>query len=267
MTTSEWLTWNEAAELVGCPIATIDWHKRQGRIKSRGRRAGSLERASVEEFAEWWHARQQARATSHERPHTSRREPPEPAGWLSSVAAAEVAGVSPTHLAYLVKNERLSATMRGGRLWVRESDARAYAVEAARWITMQTAASIVGLSASTIWELARSGVIEKRSAATRVPSLARASVEEYAARHRQAVARRRQKEAQHTPVATGPPEDGQVWLDVTTTALVLGLSAGRVRQLAQRGSLPFTEHGSRRWFVRSHVEQVAAARAFATRMH
>ncbi|MDE0775443.1 MAG: helix-turn-helix domain-containing protein [Nocardioides sp.] len=54
-----------------------------------------------------------------------------------------------------------------------------------------------------------------------------------------------------------------MWLDTTTAALVLGISTGRVRQLARSGRLPFTEHAGRRWFARHHVEQRAAARALA----
>ena len=58
------MSWPEAAELVGCPVPTIDWHTRTGRIETRpfnGPRP-TLKRASVEEFALWWAERQAERA-------------------------------------------------------------------------------------------------------------------------------------------------------------------------------------------------------------
>jgi hypothetical protein len=48
-------------------------------------------------------------------------------------------------------------------------------------------------------------------------------------------------------------------------ALLLDITRTRVGRLARIGRLPGTVRGGRRWFPRSHVEQVAAARAFAQR--
>lgn len=264
MTGSQWLTWDEAAALVGCPVSTIDSHKRQGRIRSRGNRVRSLERASVEEFAQWWNARQDARRQRRERPRAHGWAPPEPQGWLSSAAAGEVMGLSGSHVGYLVNNQRLPGTRRNGRLWVRARDANAYAAEESRWISMEAAAAVVGVSASTINKAAAKGDIEQRRAAKRVPSLNRSSVEQYAQRHRLEVAQR-DKEAARKRASVGPPDDGQVWFGAATTAAVLGLSTGRIGQLARQGRLPYTQRGARRWFSRTHIEQIAAARAFEAR--
>lgn len=263
VTDSEWLTWNEAAELVGCPVATIDWHKRQGRIVSRGRRARSLQRTSVEEFGTWWTKREKDRVMRR----AARRPPaiagpPERQDRLSTAEAATVLDLSTTHVCYLVRRGDLPATKRGARVWICEDDVDALLEERQRWISSSAAAAIIGVSSSTVTAHARAGLIEQRPGAGRTASLSRASVERYAEQRRAELEQRaRDRAIKHTQ--TGPPDDGQVWFDTTTTALVLGVSTTRLRQLALRGRLPFTEHGARRWFARHHVEQRAAARALA----
>jgi hypothetical protein len=257
VTTLEWLTWDEAAALVGCPVATIDWHKRQGRIRSRGRRARSLERASVEDFAVWWHAREAMRAERRSRRSTShlRRELN---GWVSTRDAADRLGVSMAAVIHRVDHGRLLGTRHGGRLWIRAEDLEAHAVEEARWISITEAAIIIGCSASRVGELVRTGLIEQRKAATRMPSIDRRSAEAYAEVWRAQVERWCLQREQRS---SGPPKDGQVWFGTTTTALVLGISTARVRQLARADRLPYTQRGARRWFSRTHVEQIAAARS------
>lgn len=50
------MTWDEAAALTRCPRATLYEHWLKGRIRHRGTRVwgGSLERASVEQLADWY---------------------------------------------------------------------------------------------------------------------------------------------------------------------------------------------------------------------
>lgn len=48
---TEWMTWPQAAQFVGCPVSTIETYVRAGRIHRRAdRRQPSLKRESVEEF-------------------------------------------------------------------------------------------------------------------------------------------------------------------------------------------------------------------------
>ena len=87
-----WLSWPEAAELVGVPVSTIDWYTRQGRIEhwpAKGQRP-SLKRESVEEFAAWWAERQaakQCKLDAAERRSRSWLEPPESTGWVDTQEA------------------------------------------------------------------------------------------------------------------------------------------------------------------------------------
>ena len=69
MTQDDWLSWPDAAELVGGPVSTIEWYTRQGRIEHRAARGQrpSLKRESVEEFAVWWAERQAAEAAEEVR--------------------------------------------------------------------------------------------------------------------------------------------------------------------------------------------------------
>ena len=69
-TAGEWVAWPEAAEIVGCPVPTIEHYARGGHITRRPRRGvrPSLLRSSVEEFAVRWRditaAREAARGTA-----------------------------------------------------------------------------------------------------------------------------------------------------------------------------------------------------------
>jgi len=108
--------------------------------------------------------------------------------------------------------------------------------------------------------------VQARSSAGRVtrgvvPSLERASVEAWGEARREAQLATERKLAEQAARSIRPPDDGDVWLPSTTVALVLGISKTRVDQLARAERLPYTRRGVRRWFRRSHVEQIAAARA------
>ena len=125
------------------------------------------------------------------------------------------------------------------------------------WVSWQTAAAMVGCSQTTIHRHVRKGDLVRRPADRNTRSLERESVEAFARRWR-AVAEER---AAWVPVQHGPPDDGDVWLDARTVALMLEVSTTRVDQLARADRLPYTRHGVRRWFRRCHIEQIAAARA------
>ena len=262
----EWITWPEAAELVGCPVPTIDWYTRSGRILTRPHRGSrpTVNRASVQEFAVWWADRQQQRGRRRARSKGRKRatSPPAPRGWLPSEEAAQILGLSQTHALRLAHEGAYVTVKRGKRFWMLEADVRAVAAERARWVSLVDASRIAGCAAQTLTKAVRDGLIEQRATTNRaVPSLDRASVEEFAAgRYAERSARERadrQRRRVQQLWAT-PPQDGHVWLDTTTAALVLGLSRSRVYQLATEDRLPSTLRAGRRWFRRDHVEQRAA---------
>ncbi|MBB3041244.1 helix-turn-helix domain-containing protein [Nocardioides soli] len=62
-----------------------------------------------------------------------------------------------------------------------------------------------------------------------------------------------------------PPDDTTVWLDATTTGLVLGWTPQYIRRLAAHDRLPAVRHGRSWWLRRADVERYAAARAFTAR--
>jgi hypothetical protein len=282
----EWVTWPEAAAIVGCPVPTIDWYTRTGRIQKRPRHGArpSLSRSSVEEFARWWHHVQTARADRRvtrrtrkpagPRPGPEAREsqpdglppPPDSRTWIPTARAAELLDVSPATVARLAKQGNYPALLHAGRWWVDGQAVVASAEDRSRWVSYVEAARLAGCSTGAIGYAVRHGGITQREVTNRaLPSLERSSVlgfaEGRAARAR-ALARSRVPDPARD---AGPPDDGDVWLDTATTALVLGISRTRVGQLARRGRLPCTEMAGRRWFRRSDVECAAATRVFLRR--
>ena len=189
---SEWLSWPEAAELVGVPVSTIDWYTRQGRIEHRpakGQRP-SLKRESVEEFAVWWAERQaakQRKKDAAERRSRSWLEPPEPTGWVDTQEAGEILGVNRKHVLWLIGQGYVKAVKTSPRRWwVEEASVRARAEEqrreAEQWVSHVEAARIVGCSP----QRDPAGGQRRSDRATRgaevvCPSLSRASVEVFAA--------------------------------------------------------------------------------------
>jgi hypothetical protein len=124
---TEWITWDEAANLVGCSRAGLYPHVRAGRIRHRARRVrrGSLDRASVEQFGTWLAQHKAERAAAR---NTARRKP-SPSGppddtdiWLKTTTAALVLGYSPQYLGRLAAEERVPAHRRGHGWWFRRSD-------------------------------------------------------------------------------------------------------------------------------------------------
>ncbi|SDC47184.1 hypothetical protein [Nocardioides lianchengensis] len=184
----DWLTWPQAAELVGCPISTIEHHARTGRITRRpgqGRRSGSLNRESVEEFAAWW--REHTAGLQERRQHREDRRirPPEPQGWIPATGAAERLGYAHSdHVVYLARQGRLEGRKVNGRWWVREAEVEAYREDRDRWISWLDAAQLVGCSHETIRRAVADGRIEKRVVHRAQASLSRASVERFAENRR-----------------------------------------------------------------------------------
>jgi hypothetical protein len=289
---AEWLSWEQAAERVGCPVSTIDWHTRTGRILSRPWAGGrpTVEAASLEEFQTWWCEREDRRAATSERRalyrdrHARQRRrvaaavaqgrlavesgPPSEGSWVSLTDAADRLGCSTSTVSSRIRDGRLVGVRRGSRTWVEETSLTDLVEAEAQWVSWSQAADLVGCSRGVIATAVRQGRIEQRDVPRALPSLKRSSVEAFKAeyvsqvRDREETARARAAAAAERQVALGPPDDGHVWLDVATTALVLGVSRSRVAQLAATDRLPhWRSNTGRRWFRRDHVELVAAARA------
>lgn len=256
-----WLTWQEAADLVGCPVATIDWHKRQGRILSRGQRRASLERASVEAFGTWWRERERRRAERR----AARLEagkghlPPGPHGWLSTGQAGELLGITASEVVYRIDVGHLTGQQAPstGRWWVPEAEVRALVAEDARWMTQAEAAALAGVAPGTVHAAVVRGDIVRRERPRRWASLERTSVEAWVERR---AAREAQRNRDRAP-RSGPPQYGGVWLDTATAAVLFGVRREQVRQLIASERLPATRVGRCWWVRREDAERVAAERA------
>jgi hypothetical protein len=135
----------------------------------------------------------------------------------------------------------------------------------AEWITSHQAAALVGCHRNTIDRHVGLGDIERRyPAGKKTPTLKRSSVEEFAewwrAQELEAERRRQEQEAIPKP---GPPDDGEVWLDSATAALVVGVSPQYLGRLALQERLPAARDArlTKWWFRRRDIEQYAASRA------
>lgn len=268
----EWVTWQEAAALVGCPVPTIDWYSRLGRIEKRpfhGSRP-SLRRASVEAFAKWWAKDQTQRSTRRAqrvRRPSGPRQPPvvAPPGHLSSRDAAEIADVSQSHIPWLIAGGHLVAVRDRGRWWVREDSVKRLASERRDWISYAGAARLIGSSTSVVQQAIRAGELRQRSVSRALPSISRSSAiafgEEWrrrqSERHAQAQLRAQER-------LGGPPDAEHRWHPAKEVASMLGISRSRVDQLARADRLPFTRHRGRRWYRSDHIAMLAAARRFAS---
>jgi len=283
---NSWVTWEQAAAIVGCPVPTIDYNVRVGRIERRPHHGARpcLQRRSVEAFAIWYAERAEERRRRRQLKTTppasradgrrSERSTGRPKarapgqGWVPSAIAADLLDVTRPHVTVMAKAGQIPAQQVDGRWWFDEAALIDQVRERDEWVSILDAARIVDTSASAIARAAQTGLIEQRDVDRWLPSLRRQSVDRFRSQHAaeeqrrdreraRAGAERRRRRAQN-----GPPDDGQVWLDALTAGLVLGVSVGRVRQLARASRLPHELRAGRYWFRRTDVEQVAAARAF-----
>lgn len=198
---------------------------------------------------------------------------------VDSREAADLLGLTPSTVHWLARQGAITKVQREGRHWFDRAsvarEAKRRAGENARWITYAEAADIVGCARGTITKAVARGDITHRTAPNRQrggpASLDRHSVQAFAQQRAQLTTETQREaiqrlEAQAERAALSqPPRDGQVWLDAATTAIVLGLSVSRVKQLAAADRVPHQRQGRRLWFRRTDVEQLAAARAFVER--
>lgn len=255
---SVWVSWAQAARIVGCPISTIDWNTRAGRITKRpwaGTRP-TLDRESVESFARARAERQQAREHRRERSDTS--TPPDPTGWTDAEQTAHIIGISAASVLRLARENSLPGVKIRRHWWFREQDVRDLAEERSRWVSYLDAATTAGCSTTTITAAIRDGRIERRTVAYRgMPSLSRASVAAFSLEWQTRQQARRER---RQPATSGPPANGDNWLDTGAAAKLLGISRSRVSALARADRLPHTRRGRRSWFLLTHIESIASAR-------
>ena len=171
---------------MGCPVPTIEHHAREGHIKRRPRSGNrpTLNRASVEQFADQWRAKQAARAERRKQrdmPAPSKRVPPEDTGWLHADEVVELTGLGRPRVGQLATLGILPAQWSGHQhLWFREDQTRrwheARAADAEQWISWRAAADLIGCSTAVVSAAAQRGEIERREANRTAPSLRRSSV-------------------------------------------------------------------------------------------
>lgn len=134
----------------------------------------------------------------------------------------------------------------------------------AEWITQRAAAEIIGCSPGAVERYAAAGLIQRRwPVGRKTPTIDRASAEQFRPWWEAHVAEEERKrlEREARAATSGPPMDGDVWLDSATAALVIGVSAQYVGRLAASERIPATRRRRCWWFRRRDVEQFVAVRA------
>lgn len=283
-----WISWEEASNLTGIRVPTIEHATRVNRIKRRPARGilPSLDRGSVLEWADWQReqvAQREARRREREEASVAKRRlrdalrpkdrqlgPPEEGSWLSLPAAAQRLDVGVETIRRWLDDERLEGVQRAQRWVTEESVDRIVAhrrADADTWISMKQARAIVGHSDLVIARLVTEGLIVQRPGPRGQASINRQSAEK-AGRvlfdREQRVRAEREHRADLRRLGF-PPDDGHVWLSVKTAALILGLSESGTTLRIRSGRLPATRRARRWWIRREDAEQAAAARAFEAR--
>lgn len=160
-----------------------------------------------------------------------------------------------------------SAVIERRGLWMRRADLERLVAqrseERRRWASREEIAKLAGCSHPTVDRAITSGAIELRPAprTTATRSLERVSAERWAAewrRKRRALERNARRRRSRVP--SDPPDDGHVWLDTATAALVAGVSENWLRTLAASSKAPATRCGRKLWWRRDLIESFAAAR-------
>lgn len=274
---TQWISWADASSLTGLPVPTIEHATRVGRIDRRPRHGArpTLDQDSVLAWADWYAAERaaiEARRRPQRRPGANRTKvrtygpQPDPAKWVTTAAAAERLDVSAATIRRLVRCGDLNG-YQAGRLWISIESVAAYAAREARWVSHAEAANVIGCSRHDVARLVEAGELAHRVAARRRPSIDRAdaiALQPVWAERQEARQQLEREPAEVRRPVTASPDDGDVWLSTTTTAIALGISPSAVRQRAQRGTLPHYRTATRLWFRRRDVETRAAAQAFAT---
>ena len=125
-----------------------------------------------------------------------------------------------------------------------------------QWVTHREAALLLGVHVSLIPKMLRRGDLTSRR---KRPSLSRDEVLELATARKERAAERERRRKIPRLAGPRPPDEEHEWLLVPTAAVVLGCSEGALRMRANRGRVPFTVQGGRRWFRLDHLELLVRA--------
>jgi hypothetical protein len=246
-----WVTWPQAAELVGCGAGAIEHQVRVGRIEHRPRHGNrpTLSRESVLAYAAV-RRQQLADKEANRKAKTGRARarqpqgPPTPTGWLSLSEAAAQLEMTTAGVRQNVRAGHLSPTRRGSRLWFDADQVDALAAERHAWISQTAAAELVGCPVHIIERAVRRGLIQRRKLpdpAPPRPTLDRASVQTFAELWAANPAAARNPPAGDTSLA-GTSE----WVSLSTAAALIGCSPVHVVQQAEAGRILRRPPGGRR---------------------
>lgn len=284
-----WVSWDQAAELAGVRVPTVEHAVRVGRIKRRPMRGArpSLDKASVLEWAVWYRevkagqaqrraARERARAASKSRGRARGQSPrvstpeaveaPEDETWLAVPEAALVLDCSESSVLRWADGGHLVVKV-DGRAWLSGSSvarlAATRAGDAAAWVSQEEAAAIVGCSHARIPELVDEGLLVQRPGPRWQASIswesANAAAVVWSRRLREAAADRQARKAARPTNAA--PDDGQEWVTTGNAAQMLGMTRNGVGERIRSGTLPAVLRGNRYWLRRMDVESAATGEA------
>jgi excisionase family DNA binding protein len=128
---ARWMTWVEAAQIIGAPRHIVESWIRDGRLRTRRapRAKPSVERLSAEALAIEWRAivtEREAKRRARQRSQEARRRLASPPAdgdtWLTPSQAADLLGCSQQAVRNRVHSERLPGVQVGGRIWLRQRD-------------------------------------------------------------------------------------------------------------------------------------------------
>lgn len=123
-------------------------------------------------------------------------------------------------------------------------------------MTHREAALLLGVHVSLIPRMLRRDDLTSRR---KRPSWSRDEVLELATARKERAAERERRRKIPRLAGPRPPDEEDEWLLVPTAAVVLGYSEGALRMRANRGRVPFTVQGGRRWFRLDHLELLVRA--------
>ena len=117
---SEWVTYQQAAHLLGCHISNVPKLVARGKLASTGKRGRSFSRDQVEDLARRRAAEREARASRPPRKYQRVDHRPDlDHEWLTTSQVAVLLGVTKPAVVGRITRDRLPAVRNGGRLWVR----------------------------------------------------------------------------------------------------------------------------------------------------
>lgn len=127
---TSWVTYAEAAEILGCHVSNVSKLVDKGQLSSTGQRGASFDRDGVEELARRRQARREMLEQRTRKYQRIDHRPDHEHEWLSPREVAELLGVTPQAVLRRIRTERLPGVEHGGRRWVRRDHLEQ--VEAAR---------------------------------------------------------------------------------------------------------------------------------------